>query len=56
MIPIEDMKSCIQEWFSQEYSVEGVARLYFELRYEIEKQLEFMITSLKESEVQDEAD
>ena len=39
MIPVEDMKSCIQEWFAQEYTLDGVALLYFELRHEMDKQL-----------------
>ena len=42
MVPVEDMKSCIQEWFAQEYTLEGVGVLYFELRQEIEKQLHVM--------------
>ncbi len=39
----EDMISCIQEWFAQEYTLCGVATLYYELRSEIEKQLELML-------------
>ena len=39
----EDMISCIQEWFAQEYSLRGVATLYYDLRSEIDSQLEFML-------------
>ena len=39
----EDMISCIQEWFAQEYSLKGVATLYYDLRSEIDSQLEFML-------------
>ena len=39
----EDMISCIQEWFAQEYTLKGVTTLYYDLRSEIETQLEFML-------------
>lgn len=39
----EDMISCIQEWFAQEYTLKGVATLYYDLRSEIDTQLEFML-------------
>ena len=39
----EDMISCIQDWFAQEYSLRGVATLYYDLRSEIDSQLEFML-------------
>ena len=39
----ENMISCIQEWFAQEYTLNGVANLYYELRSEIEAQLEYML-------------
>lgn len=39
----EDMVSCIQEWFAQEYTLKGVVTLYYDLRTEIETQLEFML-------------
>ena len=39
----DDMISCIQEWFAQEYTLNGVATLYYDLRSEIETQLKFML-------------
>ena len=42
----EDMISCIQEWFAQEYSLKGVATLYYDLRSEIETQLEYMLDEI----------
>lgn len=39
----EDMISCIQEWFAQEYTLKGVVTLYSDLRSEIDTQLEFML-------------
>lgn len=38
-VSIEDMKSCIQEWFAQEYEFVGLTNLYVEIRMEIDKQL-----------------
>ena len=40
------MISCIQEWFAQEYSLKGVATLYYDLRSEIETQLEYMLDEI----------
>ena len=39
----EDMISCIQEWFAQEYTLKGVTTLYYDLRSEIETQIEFRL-------------
>ena len=44
----EDMISCIQEWFAQEYTLKGVTTLYYDLRSEIETQLEFMAEYIKQ--------
>ena len=52
-IPIEDMKSCIQEWFAQEYNFIGLTNLYVELRMEIDSQLEFMSNSIGRDMVKD---
>ena len=43
----EDMISCIQEWFAQEHTLKGVATLYYDLRSEIETQLEFMLDEVE---------
>ena len=37
------MISCIQEWFAQEYTLKGVTTLYYDLRSEIETQIEFRL-------------
>lgn len=38
----EDLTELIQEAFSECYSLDEVARLYFDIRIECEKQLEYM--------------
>ena len=45
----EDMISCIQEWFAQEYTLNGVATLYYDLRSEIETQLDYMLDEVARS-------
>lgn len=45
-VSIEDMKSCIQEWFAQEYTLIGLTNLYVEVRMEIDKQLDYMTDSI----------
>lgn len=37
-ISIEDMKSCIQEWFGEIYCFEDLAEVYYSVRSEIDKQ------------------
>ena len=41
-VSIDDMKSCIQEWFAQEYNLVGLTNLYVEIRMEIDRQLQYM--------------
>lgn len=45
-IPLDDMKFCIQEWFSQEQTLVGVSKLYCELNMELEMQLKFMLNEI----------
>lgn len=45
-VSIEDMKSCIQEWFAQEYELVGLTNLYVEVRMEIDKQLLHMTNAI----------
>jgi len=45
-VSIEDMKSCIQEWFAQEYNLVGLTNLYVEIRMEIDKQLVYMTNAI----------
>lgn len=41
-ISIEDMKSCIQEWFAETYCFEDLAEVYYAIRSEIDKQFVYM--------------
>ncbi len=43
MYSVEDMKSCIQEWFSEALNPVEVAKTYHEIQQEAEKQLGFMM-------------
>lgn len=43
MYSIDDIKSCIQEWFSEAISPIEVAKTYHEIQMEAEKQLEYMM-------------
>ena len=45
-VSYEDMTSCIQEWFAQAITESDVARIYFTVRHETERQLEFMLREL----------
>ena len=37
-ISIDDMKSCIQEWFAQVYSFEDLRDVYYAVKSEADKQ------------------
>lgn len=50
MYNIEDMKSCIQKWFSEALNSIEVAKTYHEIRLEAEKQLEYMMEQRKMNE------
>ena len=41
-ISTEDMKSCIQEWFSQAYSFEDLAEIFYAIKSEADKQFVYM--------------
>ena len=43
MQSVDDMKSYIQEWFSEATNAVEVARTYSEIQKESEKQLEYMM-------------
>ena len=43
MYSVEDMKSYIQEWFSEALNSVEVAKTYHEIQQEAEKQLGFMM-------------
>lgn len=40
---VDDMRSCIQEWFAEALNPVEVAKTYHEIQQEAEKQLEFMM-------------
>lgn len=46
---IDDMKNCIQEWFSEALNPVEVAKTYKEITLETEKQLDFMMEQRIES-------
>lgn len=45
MIPMDDMKYCIQEWMAQCLTAKETAYQYAELRGELDKQMEYMMDS-----------
>ena len=47
----EEMFSCIQEWFAQEDTIKGVTTLYYDLRSEIEAQVEFMLDEVAKDKI-----
>ena len=49
MTSYEDIEELIQEWFGECLTVEDVARLYAQIRIEIEKQFTHMLTVLSKS-------
>ena len=42
IVSIEDMKSCIREWFAQAYSFEDLAEIYYAVKSETDKQFVYM--------------
>ena len=43
MYSVDDIKSCIQEWFGECLGAVDVAKTYCEIQKEAEKQMEFMM-------------
>ena len=41
-VSIDEMKSCLQEWFAQAYSFEDLAEIYYAVRSETDKQFSEM--------------
>ena len=41
-ISIEDMKSCIQEWFAQALGFEDLAEIFYAVKSETDKQFVYM--------------
>lgn len=52
MTALDDMRSCIQEWFAQAISAEDLREIYFVVRSEADKQYEYMFEMLKEVETE----
>ena len=44
-----DVELMIQEWFGECLTVEDVARLYAQIRIEVEKQFSYMLTVVSKS-------
>lgn len=50
MYSVEDMKSCIQEWFSEALNPVEVAKTYHEILQESEEQLYYMMEQRNKTE------
>ncbi len=50
MVELDEMKSCIQEWFADHFheGVAGIARVYATIISESEKQIEYFSTQFKD--------
>lgn len=47
-ISLEDMKSCIQEWFAQAHSFEDLAEIFYAVKSETDKQFVYIADSIAE--------
>lgn len=52
-ISIEDMKSCIQEWFAQALGFDDLREIYNAVRSEADKQFEYMADSIAKQRAED---
>lgn len=52
-ISIEDMRSCIQEWFAQAYSFEDLAEIFYAVKSETDKQFVYIADSIAEQRADD---
>ena len=48
-ISIEDMRSCIQEWFAQAYSFEDLAEIFYAIKSETDKQFVYIAEMICEN-------
>ena len=46
IVSLEDMKSCIQEWFAQALGFDDLREIYNTVRSEADKQFEYMADSI----------
>lgn len=49
-IPIEDMRTDIQEWFAQANSFEDLAEIFYAVKSEVDKQFLFMANCIANQE------
>ena len=52
-ISLEDMKSCIQEWFAQALGFEDLREIYNTVRSEADKQFEYIADSIAKQRAED---
>lgn len=52
-ISIEDMKSCIQEWFAQALGFDDLRDIYNAVRSEADKQFEYMADGIAKQRAED---
>ena len=50
MFSVDDMKDCIQEWFSEALTPVEVAKTYHTIAHEAEQQLAYTMGTLTENE------
>lgn len=52
-ISLEDMKSCIQEWFAQALGFDDLRDIYNVVRSEADKQFEYIADSIAKQRAED---
>lgn len=53
IISIEDMKSCIQEWFAQALGFDDLREIYSAVRSEADKQFEYIANNIAKQQAED---
>lgn len=52
-VSLEDMKSCLQEWFAQALGFDDLREIYNTVRCEADKQFEYMADSIAKQRAAD---
>lgn len=52
-VSLEDMKSCIQEWFAQALGFDDLREIYNTVRSEADKQFEYMADQIAKQRAED---
>lgn len=52
-VSLEDMKSCIQEWFAQALGFDDLREIYNTVRSEADKQFEYMADHIAKQRAED---